>query len=73
MSGSIVRVELAEEEEADTSLRAYRFGKLDVLNPEHCDFTPLRQVILANAKASFPLRYAPRNSRRGLNDTLYHS
>lgn len=43
-----------EEEKADRSLWAFRFGKLDVLNPEHCDFTPLRQIILANAKVSFP-------------------
>ncbi|ORY76867.1 hypothetical protein BCR35DRAFT_305612 [Leucosporidium creatinivorum] len=31
-------------------VREFKFGKLDVLNSEHCDFTPLRQSILGNAK-----------------------
>lgn len=30
-------------------LLARRFGRLDVLNPEHCDFLPLKQAILSNA------------------------
>jgi hypothetical protein len=39
--------EYKEEDEAleDVFIRKYRWGNIDVLNPEHCDFVPMRTAI----------------------------
>jgi hypothetical protein len=38
----------AEGESDKVFVRRFKWGQIEVLNPDHCDFTPLRETLLGN-------------------------